>query len=228
MPPTVLVASVEAHARDFASRFERLAASARMVRGQFMMALPGGSVAKAFLPALESARLDWSMVHVFWCDERAVPAESPESNFGLAKALLFDRAAAGARLHPMPAPEAADAYARELEMTLGIPPTLDLALLGVGEDGHVASLFPGHPALEEKTRSVLAVEDAPKPPARRLTMSLPMLLRAREVVVAAFGAAKSAAVNAALHDPASTSPLARVLQQAANVTTLLDVEAAGR
>src|SRR5262245_4677777 len=114
---------------------------AETLKGRFAIALPGGSVAEAFLPVLAAAPVDWKGVDLYWGDERAVAPDDPESNFGLARRLLLDRVA-GARVHRMRA-EAGDldAAAREYEKEL-VP--LDVALLGVGPDGHVCSLFPGH------------------------------------------------------------------------------------
>ena len=122
---------------------------------------------------------------------------------------------------------AASDYADALRETLGEPPTLDVALLGVGEDGHVASLFPGRGTLHAKDSLVLVVDDAPKPPRQRLTLSLQVLASARGVVVGAFGSAKSAAVTDALRNPDSTLPLASLLRRASHATLLLDERAAG-
>ena len=109
---------------------------------------------------------------------------------------------------------AATACADDLAATLGVPPRLDLALLGVGADGHVASLFPGHPALDETERYVVAVRDAPKPPAERLTVTLPVLAAARAICIAAFGPEKAPVLRAALAPGGITSPVpvARVLR----------------
>jgi 6-phosphogluconolactonase len=130
---------------------------------------------------------------------------------------------------PAEAPDlerAAAAYADEMARVLGTPPRLDLVLLGVGPDGHVCSLFPRHPLLREERLWVAAVEDAPKPPRRRLTLTLPALKAAELVVVAALGRAKARAVRAALDDPGSSLPLALVTRQARRVLYLLDAEAA--
>jgi 6-phosphogluconolactonase len=126
---------------------------------------------------------------------------------------------------PDPARAARD-YASTLRFVLGSPPVMDIALLGVGEDGHVASLFPGRPALQATDPTVLVEDDSPKPPPVRLTLSLDVLASAREVIVAAFGASKAAAVTQALEDPASELPLARLLHRAARATVMLDEEAA--
>jgi 6-phosphogluconolactonase len=215
-----------------ADAVEAAARSALAARRVFTLALPGGSVARAFLPALSRARLDWSRVHVFWADERAVPLDDPESNAGLARSLGFLDRVPEASVHPMPATEpdlhaAAARYESILMETAGRPAVLDTVLLGVGPDGHVASLFPGHPLLAETRRGVGAVLDAPKPPPRRLSLTLPVLTAARSVLVAAFGAEKAAVVREARERRDADSPLARVLRDAAQVRLLLDPEAAG-
>ena len=169
---------------------------------------------------------------MFFGDERAVAPDDPASNARLARDLWLDRAPIPlANVHRMRAEgedldAAARAYERVLLDVLGDPPRLDLALLGMGPDGHVCSLFPGHPALDETERYVLPVLDAPKPPPRRVTLTLLALARARTVVLAAFGAAKAEAVRSALDDPASTLPAARALRGAARAFALLDPAAA--
>ncbi|HTJ61431.1 MAG TPA: 6-phosphogluconolactonase, partial [Candidatus Saccharimonadales bacterium] len=126
-----------------------------------------------------------------------------------------------------PDPErAARDYAETLRFVLGSPPVLDLALLGVGEDGHIASLFPGRPALHAIEPHVLVEEASPKPPPLRLTLSLDVLAGAREVIVAAFGTPKAAAMAEALQDPESELPLALLLRRAPRATVMLDEEAA--
>ena len=202
-------------------------------RGRFALALSGGSVATVLFPALARLTFDWTRVDFFWCDERAVPPSHEDSNYALARRLWLEPAGVPAeRIHRMEAEgrdlgAAAAAYGEVLEQTLGDRGRLDLVLLGVGPDGHVASLFPGHAALEEDDLAVLPIEDSPKPPPRRLTLTLPVLAAARLVVVAAFGAAKADVVREALHDPGSALPLALVVHRARRVVFLLDEEAVG-
>jgi 6-phosphogluconolactonase len=125
------------------------------------------------------------------------------------------------------APEAAARrYASELVAILGPEPVFDLSLLGVGEDGHVASLFPGRPAASERSGLVLVERDSPKPPATRLTLSLPLLAASRTVVVAAFGAGKADIARTILRDAGSQLPAARLLRLAADTHVLLDPDAA--
>jgi 6-phosphogluconolactonase len=215
-----------------ASILETDARGALAARSAFTIALAGGSVAAAFFPRLARAAVDWSAVDFFWVDERAVLPTDPESNYAAARSLwLAPSAVPPERIHRMPADHpsldvAAAEYAAEIVRTLGATPALDLALVGVGSDGHVASLFPGHALLREEHRHVAAVDDAPKPPPRRLTLTLPMLASARHVVVAAMGGEKASAIAESVQDPASPLPLARLLRRATRVTMLLDAEAA--
>jgi 6-phosphogluconolactonase len=187
-------------------------------------------VAEAFLPARADADVDWPRVDVFWGDERAVSPDHIDSNYGLARRALLGRVTP--RVHRMPG-EAADlgaaaaGYESEMRSVLGEPPRLDLLLLGMGADGHVCSLFPGHPALGEASRWVVAVEDSPKPPPARITLTLPALALADLLVVAAFGSAKADAVRQSLRDPDSNLPVALAVRQAARVLFLLDEGAAG-
>ena len=219
-------------AEALALRLEREARAALAARGRFAIALPGGSVATTFFPRLARAALDRARTHVFWCDERGVPPEDPDSNYGLARSLWLEPAEVpDSCVHRMRGETAAleqtaRDYQGELWRVLGDPPRLDVALLGVGPDGHVASLFPGHRLLEETDRWVAALDDAPKPPPRRLTLTLPALAAARLVVVAAFGAGKAEVIHAALEEAPSPLPVARVARSAAAALFLLDPEAA--
>jgi 6-phosphogluconolactonase len=231
--PAVVVASIAALTQRWAVHGAAAARRAQAARRRFSLAVPGGSVAEHFLPALVAEDIDWSLVDVFFCDERCVPPRSTDSNFAAVERLLLGPlGGAGPRVHrmagedPEPARAARD-YASTLRFVLGAPPVLDVALLGVGEDGHVASLFPGRPALRATEPSVLVEEASPKPPPVRLTLSLDVLAGAREVVVAAFGASKAAAIADVLQDPASELPLALLLRRTARATVMLDEEAAG-
>ena len=203
---------------------------AHAARERFTLAIPGGSVATRCFPRLAALPLDWSKIEFFWVDERAVTPMHDQSNYASAvRAWLGPAAVPAARIHRM-AGEGADLeraareYEAELTGVAGNPPRLDYVLLGVGSDGHVASLFPGHRALRE-TRPVLAITDAPSPLPRRLTLSLPVLTRAARVVVVAFGRSKSQVLREALSDPASTLPVARIAREAPGCLFLLDRDA---
>lgn len=234
MAAAVEIATVE----QLADRFARLVESAARVaiadRGFFSMAVSGGSATEKLLPRLVRAAIDWRRVEVFWVDERAVPPDDPDSNFGLARRLWIDRVPLPVdRVHRMRGEEpdlevAAADYATVLKASLGDPPRIDLVLLGVGPDGHVASLFPGHRLLGVTDRLAASLDDAPKPPPRRLTLTLPVLTAARQVVVFAMGAAKSEVIRDVLGSDASSLPLALATSGGATVTLLLDPEAASK
>jgi 6-phosphogluconolactonase len=231
MRPPLLIDSVATLGEALTRRAERLANTAIARRGRFALAVPGGSVATTMLPRLAAATIDWSRTEVFFVDERAVPPADRESNYAVARAILVQRGPAAAdRLHRMPADladleAAARMHGDELQRMLGEPPRLDLVLLGMGPDGHVASLFPGRAALGIHDRWVAAVHDSPKPPARRLTMTLPVLTAADLVVVAAFGPEKATAIHDGLENPESDLPVRRVLGGAHDTLVLLDPDA---
>jgi 6-phosphogluconolactonase len=228
----VVVESTPALAEVFAQRVAQADAEAIATRGSFSIALSGGSVATGFFRRLAALPLDRFRLDVFWADERAVPPDHADSNYHLARSLWLGPARIpDARVHRMRGEasdldEAARAYEDELRQVLGDPPQIDVALLGVGPDGHVASLFPGHRLLGETVRQVAALDDAPKPPPRRLTLTLSALAAARLVVVAAFGSGKAEVVRDALEDAASTLPVAQVARRAPRTLFLLDPEAA--
>lgn len=222
----VEVGSREALCERFAALFEAAARVSVAERGRFACAIPGGSVAWAFLPRLRGTLVDWSKLQVFFGDERAVPPEHPDSNLALARRLWLDHVPIDpAHVHALYAPgcaieEARTEAERDLVAVLGDPPRLDLALLGMGPDAHVASLFPGHQALADPGW-VVALRDAPKPPPERLSLGLATLAHAREIVVAAFGAEKAAAVRDALA-AGSALPAALVLRSGPRARLLLD------
>ena len=234
MPADVVVHGVPELAQSFARLAEDAARHAIAQRGSFSMAVPGGSAAEALLPALISASIDWSKVAVFWVDERMVPPEDPDSNFRLAKSVWLDEVPIPAeQIHRMrgddPLPgEAGAAYTRVLREKLGEPARIDLVLLGMGPDGHVASLFPGHRLLRAWDRDVAVLDDAPKPPSRRMTLTLRALTAARKVVVFATGEAKAAAIHEALRNEESELPVALATMGDGAVTFLLDSEAASK
>lgn len=233
MPPEILVASLPELREAAATRLLRLADEAIAARGRFAIALPGGSAADAFFGRLAECRVDWQRTDFFWSDERAVPAGDPRSNFVLAQRLWLRPAGVPAeRLHRLRGEmddldRAAAVGEAELLECLGESKRLDWLWLGVGEDGHVASLFPGRPLLEESIRHVAAEPASPKPPTGRLTLTFAAVAAARQVVVTALGEAKARAVGEALDHPGSPLPLARALAAGREAWLLLD-EAAAR
>lgn len=209
-------AELLAHAA--AARLSVLLLDAQAQRGGAAVVLTGGGVGTAVLRSLAASpardAVDWRRVDLWWGDERFLPPGDPERNETSARAALLDRLPLDpTRVHPMPAdapagsrgaggdPEAAAArYAEELaaaaDGTPGSVPAFDVLLLGVGPDGHVASLFPGRRTPAEGS-SVVAVRDAPKPPPTRLSLTMPALCSAREVWLLAAGAEKADAVRTA-------------------------------
>ncbi len=189
----------ETAAEAAADRLTEAIAGARDARGAAHIALAGGTTPRKTYELLASRIDDWTGVEVWFGDERAVGPDDPESNFRMAsETLLAD--GGGPEVHRIEGergPEdAAAAYAGELKRRLpqenGIP-VLDLALQGLGPDGHTASLFPGNPAVAA-TGVCVAVHDAPKPPPDRITLTVPVLRAARSIVFLATGAEKAQAV----------------------------------
>ena len=165
------------------------------------LALAGGTTPRAAYEALAKIPgIDWSQVSVYFGDERAVPPTHPDSNFSMAQAALFARVPLPtANIHRIVAEDPdQDAAARAYEALL--PARLSVLVLGIGEDGHTASLFPGSPALNERTRRVLPVI-GPKPPPQRLSITPPVIESAELCIVIANGAGKAEPVRRALKDP---------------------------
>lgn len=181
-----------------------LSAQAVATRGRFTVAFSGGSLPKLLCPSLVAeplhTQVKWPAWHVFWADERCVPLTSPDSNYRLVQEYLFDHVdIPPAQIYTVddslePAAAAA-AYQNDLNRVFQPPtnqyPRFDLILLGMGEDGHTASLFPHHPLLKETERWVAPICDSPKPPPERITLTLPVINKARQVIFLATGAAKA-------------------------------------
>jgi 6-phosphogluconolactonase len=193
-----------------ADRFVAVARKAIEANGIFRVAMSGGSTPKLVYPLLlESPRrdaVDWSRVEFFWGDERAVPPDHPDSNFGIAYQMLISHLpdVRPDRIHRMPA-EAPDidaaalSYESEIRLAFGArgnePPAFDLIWLGIGPDGHTASLFPGTLALEEAERWVVG-NWVPSQDAWRMTFTYPLLNAGRHVLFVATGADKAEALRA--------------------------------
>lgn len=202
------------------------------------VALSGGRIARDFLAAVahqvSGRRLSFAAVHFFWGDERCVPPGDPESNFRLANELLFRPLdIAAAQIHRIPCelpPESAAAAAENaLRQVLGLtatdPPVFDSVILGMGEDGHVASLFPGEPEEVMTSLAVFRCVTAAKPPPLRITLGYPALAAARQVWVLASGLAKQRALRESL-DPNGATPLARVLRLRSSTSVYSDIQMA--
>ncbi|GIF12021.1 6-phosphogluconolactonase [Actinoplanes teichomyceticus] len=208
----VVVADADILASTVAARLAIRIIDAQAVHGTASVVLTGGRVAAKVLGTLRdlpaAAAIDWSRVDLWWGDERFLPSGDPDRNETQARAALLDALPLDpARVHAMPAsdgPDGDDAtaaaarYAAELTAAGdGALPRFDVLMLGVGEDGHVASLFPGHPVLKEEGAAV-ATFNSPKPPPTRITLTLPTIGAADEVWLVAAGPDKAGPIATAL------------------------------
>lgn len=182
----------------------QLAAQSASTRKQFRIALSGGTLIEIMANALDQNLLgddfNWSTWQVFWADERWVSWDSPDSNYGTAHKRFLSRVPIpGDQIYAMdtalPLHKTARDYAATLESVFkpshNHSPRFDLILLGIGSDGHTASLFPDHPVLSEKRAWVAPVMGAPKPPSNRITLTLPVLNQARHIAWVANGTDKA-------------------------------------
>ncbi|HEY4887955.1 MAG TPA: 6-phosphogluconolactonase [Candidatus Dormibacteraeota bacterium] len=160
--------------------------------GARSLVLAGGTTPRRCYELLSRMEVDWGRVSILFGDERCVRPDHPDSNYRMAREALLDRVSP-ATVYRMPAElgpdEAAGLYAH---VVAAVAP-LDVVVLGVGEDGHTASLFPGHPALNA-TGLAVGIRDSPKPPSQRVTLTLAALQAARRVIILATGAGKADAV----------------------------------
>ncbi|MDT5094151.1 MAG: 6-phosphogluconolactonase [Mycobacterium sp.] len=217
--------------------------SAIQARDRADIVLTGGGTGIGLLTHIgdHHDRIDWSKVHLYWGDDRFVPADDDERNEKQARDALLDRIDIPAgNVHTMAPSDgefgndiaaAAAGYAKELAAVAesGEPaPNFDVHLLGMGPEGHINSLFPHTEAVRERERLVLAVEDSPKPPPRRITLTLPAIQRSREVWLICSGDGKADAVAAAVNgaDPDDV-PAAGAVGREATVW-LLDEAAASK
>ncbi|KAH8924260.1 6-phosphogluconolactonase [Atractiella rhizophila] len=197
------------------------------LRGRFTVALSGGSLPKLMTPGLiENPRVQWDKWIIFFADERLVPLDHPDSNYKswmdqlLAHVPLDDWQIRNIRpydeLETKPgdvAEQVTEAYEASLTEVFGTmekAPVFDLVLLGMGEDGHTASLFPGHPLLKEQEWFVVWIGDSPKPPSYRITFTYPMINSARRIAFVATGSGKQAALRDVLENDESQLPAAMV------------------
>jgi 6-phosphogluconolactonase len=203
-------------AKAVAARLVTVLVDAVVARGHASMVLTGGGIGTSVLAELGVApardAIDWQRLDIWWGDERFLVTGDPERNETGARAALLDRVDADpARVHPMPGPDGPDGddpeaaaarYASWLAAAAGPQdhgpvPSFDVLMLGIGPEAHVASLFPGEPALHDE-RSVVSVYETTKPPPRRLSLTFPSIQAAREVWILASGAEKADAIANAL------------------------------
>jgi 6-phosphogluconolactonase len=210
-------------------------------KDSFTLVLSGGSLLNGLKPLVGIKDVDYSKWHVFYVDERNVPHSHPDSTHKGANELFLSKVPIHkSQIHAikegLPVKEAATEYAGQL---IGLPnsvlprtaagfPVFDLMLLGIGPDGHVASLFPNRPQTAATEGWVLPVDNSPKPPPERITMTLPVINAAKEVVIVAFGAGKAEIVQRALEVQAlpGSLPAQLVRPESGKLTWYLDCESA--
>ncbi|HEV2376717.1 MAG TPA: 6-phosphogluconolactonase [Streptosporangiaceae bacterium] len=233
-------------AKAAAARLVTRLVDAQAATDHASLVLTGGGIGTALLRELAVApardAVDWGRLDIWWGDERFVPAGDPDRNeTGAREALLRYLDMPPERVHAMPGPDGPDGpdpeaaaarYASWLREAArpenhGPAPAFDLLLLGIGAEGHVASLFPGMPALYDD-RTVVAVHGSPKPPPTRLTMTLPAIRSAREVWILASGSEKAGAVHLALSDVGPVQVPAAGARGRQRTLFLLDRDAASR
>ncbi|HUJ57784.1 MAG TPA: 6-phosphogluconolactonase [Kofleriaceae bacterium] len=230
-------ADLDALSRAAAEELAAIARDAIALRGVCHVALSGGSTPKhlfGVLARMGKAALPWDRIELWWGDERTVPPDHPDSNYGMTRGALLDPLGLDpARVHRMrgedrdPAAAATD-YERALVAAIGAPPVFDLVYLGMGPDGHCASLFPGSPAVEERARFVVANPvDSPVAHGKtvRITVTFPVIDAARHVRFLAAGADKAAMLAQVLSGKGAL-PSSRVT--GADVQWLIDRDAAGK
>jgi 6-phosphogluconolactonase len=229
-------ASADGLAQTAAGKWLDEIAAANRAGKSYCVALSGGRIAQKFFTAtVEQSRtrtISFERVHFFWADERCVPPDDVESNFRLAKELFFAPLKIGEaqihRIHGENSPEVA-AKTASTEISKIVPlnaagqPVLDLIFLGMGEDGHVASLFPNASAgIVGCAMPFLAVENSPKPPSGRISMSYAIIAAAKQVWILASGAGKEVALQESL-EPDGHTPLARVIHLRPHTKIFTDI-----
>ncbi|HEX6523401.1 MAG TPA: 6-phosphogluconolactonase [Streptosporangiaceae bacterium] len=214
--------------------------------GRASVVLTGGGIGTSVLASLAAEpaidAVDWRHLEIWWGDERFLPTGHPDRNETGARSALLDHVdVAAAQVHPMPGPDGPDGddpeaaaarYATWLAAATrpedhGPVPSFDVLLLGIGPEAHVASLFPGMPALYDE-RPVVAVRGAPKPPPTRLSLTLPSIRAAREIWILASGAEKANAVAMALSDAGPVQVPAAGTRGRQRTLFLLDRDAAAK
>jgi 6-phosphogluconolactonase len=244
-PELIVLPNAQLLAEDVAARTLAILAQAQLTRPRAALALTAGSIMEkawaAMAASAAAASVDWSRVDVFWADERFVPAGSEDRNDGPADELLFTHAPFNAATrYPMPPSDAgyadldaaAAGYLKQLtdarrsDDTDEIP-NFDVLLLGVGPDGHCASLFPNHPGVHDESAPVIAVRNSPKPPPERLSLSFDGLDLCNEIWFVASGDGKADAVKMALSPDADRTQVPSSGPRGRNRTLwLVDADAA--
>ena len=246
LPEIKVLPDAAAIAAEAAERIVRAAEEAVALAGRFRIGLSGGSTPRQLFQLLASDayrdRIDWTHVEVFFVDERCVPPDHADSNYRMARETLLAKVPIpGDNVYRLrgeldPPDEAAKEYGRMLKEKFGGPAIeqgggLDVALLGMGDDGHTASLFPGTPAVSETKHRCVAnyAEQSTTGKSWRLTLTAPFINRSREVIVMVAGAGKARTLAAVLEGPRDPQRLPIQLIQPASgrMTWLIDAAAAG-
>ena len=191
-------------------------------RGIASLALAGGNTPRRVYEELARIPMDWERVHVFFGDERCVPPDDPSSNYRMAREALLDRVGA-ANVHRIPG-EREDLESAAAEYAKLLPGALDAIVLGMGEDGHTASLFPGRDWSRPTQRKVIVVTGSPKPPPNRLSITPDVIWAARARLVLATGEGKAEQIRRALEGDAS--PAVYPVHTVGDATWLVDRAAA--
>jgi 6-phosphogluconolactonase len=220
----VVAEDEEAAARLVAERL------AEQARAGGHVALTGGSTPRLAYELAAVLEPDWSRVELWWGDERCVPPDDANSNYGMAKVALLDRlAAAPAAVHRMRGELGSEAGAEEYERELAALERFDLVLLGLGPDGHVASLYPGQPTLAETERRAIGAEAHLEPYVDRITLTLPVLRGGSEVLFLVAGGSKAeAAAKAFAGEPTTEVPGSLVRSERGATRAVLDRAAAAK
>ena len=245
-PDITVLPDPPAIAADAAERIVRAADEAIALSERFRIGLSGGSTPKQLFQLLASDayrdRIDWTHVEVFFVDERCVPPDHADSNYRMAREALLSKAPIpGDNVYRMrgevdPPDEAAKEYGRMLKEKFGGPTIdegggLDVALLGMGDDGHTASLFPGTPAVTETKHRCVAnyAEHSTTGRSWRLTLTAPFINRSRDVIVLVAGANKAKTLAAVLEGPRDPQrlPIQLIRPASGRMTWLIDAAAAG-
>ncbi|ORX62022.1 6-phosphogluconolactonase [Hesseltinella vesiculosa] len=219
---------------------EKVSRDAIADHGKVSVAISGGSLPKLLAKDLKNNKnIDFSKWHMFWADERCVGYDDVDSNYKEVKTQLLDAIPIPAsHIHPIQeaaaiaknTEAAAQDYQKQLEAFFGASslPRFDLILLGMGPDGHCCSLFPGHPLLQETHRWVAPINDSPKPPPERITLTFPVVNHARLVAFVTAGEGKQDMVQKIIEQPELNLPCQRVQPTSGSAYWFIDQAAAGQ
>jgi len=215
-------ADSEELAKSLASFIVKAQKEALNKKGRFDVALSGGSLPKMLSALVDNPAVKWDKWQIFYVDERVVPLDHPDSNHLACSKILYSKVPIPENnIHTIDPTllddleELSDAYEKELirefaQRDSARFPVFDVILLGMGPDGHTASLFPGHELLSEEDRWVAFVEDSPKPPPKRITLTYPVINHAARVVFVTAGKEKVSMLKSILEHPEQGLPAARV------------------